>query len=103
MTAFDAAIERWRKIPVAIAVDVSKGACLIDPAIRPLRPAGQQPRLFGRAVTAMCEPPDFGAVLRALDLVKSGDVLMIAAKGNSDHARNSGRAVAATWCCWCCV
>jgi 4-hydroxy-4-methyl-2-oxoglutarate aldolase len=79
-------VERWRKVPVAVAVDVSKGACQIDPAIRPLRPAGQQPRLFGFAVTAICAPPDFGAVLRAIDLVKPGDVLVIDAQGNRDFA-----------------
>ncbi len=78
--------ERWRNVPTAIVADVSGGACLIDPAIRPLRPAGQQPRLFGKAVTAHCQPPDFGAVLRALDEVKPGDALVIEAQGNRDHA-----------------
>jgi 4-hydroxy-4-methyl-2-oxoglutarate aldolase len=79
-------IERWRTVPTAIVADISKGACLINPAIRPLLPAGQQPRLFGPAVTAVCQPPDFGAVLHALDLIKPGDVLMIAAGGHRDHA-----------------
>jgi 4-hydroxy-4-methyl-2-oxoglutarate aldolase len=64
-------IERWRAIPVAVAVDLESGVGQIDPAIRPLRPPGQQPRLFGRAVTALCEPPDFGAVLHAVDLIAS--------------------------------
>lgn len=76
-------VERWRGISVAVAVDVSDGACQIDPAIRPLCPPGRQPRLFGRAVTARCEPPDFGAVLYALDLLQPGDVLMIAAGGRT--------------------
>ncbi len=79
-------IERWRNIPVAIAVDVSNGLCQIDPAIRPLLPPGQQPKLFGRAVTARCAPPDFGAVLRALDVIKPGDVLVIEAQGNRETA-----------------
>ena len=79
-------VERWRNVPAAIIADVSKGACQIDPHIRPLCPPGQQPKLFGRAVTALCAPPDFGAVLRALDLVKKGDVLVIAAQGNRQHA-----------------
>jgi 4-hydroxy-4-methyl-2-oxoglutarate aldolase len=81
-----ALLERWRKMPVAILADVSKGTCQIDPAIRPLRPPSQQPRLFGRAVTALCQPPDFGAVLRALDVMVAGDVLVIAAQGNRKHA-----------------
>lgn len=81
-----AVFERWRAIPVAIAVDVSKGTCQIDPALRPLCPAGQQPRLFGRAVTVRCEPPDFGAVLYAIDLIQPGDVLVIAANGDAETA-----------------
>lgn len=79
-------VERWRKVSVAIIADVSHGACQIDPLIRPLCPPSQQPRLFGRAVTALCSPPDFGAVLGALDLLKNGDVLVIAAQGNMQHA-----------------
>jgi hypothetical protein len=55
-----AELERWRSIPVAVAVDVGRAMGQIDPAIRPLLPPGRQPRLFGRAVTALCEPPDFG-------------------------------------------
>jgi 4-hydroxy-4-methyl-2-oxoglutarate aldolase len=81
-----ALLERWCKMPVAILADVSKGTCQIDPAIRPLRPPSQQPRLFGRAVTALCQPPDFGAVLHALDVMVAGDVLVIAAQGNRKHA-----------------
>ena len=83
-------MERWRNVPTAIIADVSGGACLIDPAIRPLRPAGQQPRLFGRAVTARCAPPDFGAVLHALDVVKAEDVLVIDAQGITGHAMIGG-------------
>ncbi len=86
----DELVRRWASIPVAVVVDVSEGACGIDPAIRPLRPAGQQPRLFGRAVTAVCEPPDFGAVLRALDVIKAGEVLVIDGLGNGEHAMIGG-------------
>jgi regulator of RNase E activity RraA len=81
-----AEIERWRRVPVAIAVDLGQDVGPIDPAIRPLLPPGRQPRLFGRAVTAYCEPPDFGAVLHALDLVAPGDVLVIAAAGHAETA-----------------
>jgi 4-hydroxy-4-methyl-2-oxoglutarate aldolase len=81
-----AEIEPWRAVPVAIAVDLGRDVGQIDPAIRPLLPAGRQPRLFGRALTALCEPPDFGAVLHALDLVELGDVLMIAASGYAETA-----------------
>jgi len=37
-------------------------------------------------VTALCEPPDFGAVLHALDQVTPGDVLVIAASGHAETA-----------------
>lgn len=79
-------LSAWGNIPVAIAVDTVPGARQIDPDIRPLRPAGQQPRLIGRAVTVDCHAPDFGAVLHALDLVQQGEVLVIAARGHRDHA-----------------
>jgi len=82
----DAEIAPWRSIPAAIAVDLARDIGQIDPAIRPLRPPGQQPPLFGRAVTALCEPPDFGAVLHALERVGPGDVLVIAAGGVREFA-----------------
>ena len=41
---------------------------------------------MGRAVTALCEPPDFGAVLHALEHVGPGDVLVISAKGAPEFA-----------------
>ena len=81
-----AELQRWDAIPAAIAVDLGGTIGQIDPGIRPLNPPGRQPRLFGRAVTALCEPPDFGAVLRALDLVEPGDILVIAAGGHAAHA-----------------
>jgi regulator of RNase E activity RraA len=79
-------IDRWSAIPVAIAVDLVREVGQIDPAIRPLRPAGQQPRLFGQAVTVLCEAPDFGAVLLALDVIQHGQVLVIDAGGYREAA-----------------
>jgi regulator of RNase E activity RraA len=81
-----AEIERWRHCPSAIAADVTDGNALVDPKIRPLCRPGGQPRLFGRAVTARCEPPDFGAILHAVDLIEPGDVLVIAAGGDCGTA-----------------
>jgi 4-hydroxy-4-methyl-2-oxoglutarate aldolase len=85
-TVGEGEIESWRKIPVAVVVDLTRDIGQIDPAIRPLNPPGRQPRLFGRAVTARCEPPDFGAVIHALDIAGAGDVLMISAAGNAECA-----------------
>jgi 4-hydroxy-4-methyl-2-oxoglutarate aldolase len=81
-----AEIARWADVPVAVAVDQCPGGGQIDPAIRPLRPAGQQPRLFGQAVTVRCEAPDFGAVLHVLDVMRPGQVLVIDAGGHRDTA-----------------
>jgi regulator of RNase E activity RraA len=81
-----AEIDRWSAIPVAIAVDLVREAGQIDPALRPLRPAGQQRRLFGQAVTVRCEAPDFGAVLLALDVIERGQVLVIDAGGYREAA-----------------
>lgn len=85
-TLTTAEIARWHAVPVAVAVDQCPGGGQIDPAIRPLRPAGKQPRLFGPAVTVRCEAPDFGAVLHALDVVGAGEVLVIDAGGHRDTA-----------------
>lgn len=82
----DAALAPWRDVPVALAVDCAPGARQIDPAIRPLHPAGQQPRLFGRALTVRAAPPDFGAMLHALDLAGPGDVLCVDAGGDAETA-----------------
>ena len=82
----DAEVGHWRDVPVAIAVDLDWKSCQVDPAIRPLLPPGRQPRLFGRAVTARCEPPDFGAVAHAVDRIGPGDVLVIAAGGHAETA-----------------
>jgi len=78
-------IKQWQNIPVAIAADLARQDQL-DIAIRPLCIPGKQPKLCGRAVTAHCEPPDFGAVLHGVDLIKPGDVLVIAASGRDDAA-----------------
>jgi regulator of RNase E activity RraA len=85
-TLTKAEIDRWLSVPVAVAVDLGRDAGQIDPAIRPLRPAGTQPRLFGQAVTVRCEAPDFGAVLHALDVIQRGQVLVIDAAGHRDTA-----------------
>ncbi len=85
-TLTTAEIARWHAVPVAVAVDQCPGGGQIDPAIRPLRPAGQQPRLFGPAVTVRCEAPDFGAVLHALDVIGPDEVLVIDAGGHRDTA-----------------
>ena len=79
-------IHRWRSVPTTIAADVDQGQCLLDGAIRPLRGARVPVRLFGRAVTARCDPPDISPVLKAVALLNAGDVLVIAASGDAKTA-----------------
>ena len=75
-----ALLDRWRRVPVAVTVDLAPDR-QVDPLIRPLLPPGRQPPLFGRAVTARCGGPDFGAVLNAISATGEGEVLVIAADG----------------------
>lgn len=79
-------IEAWAAVPVTIAADLFEGQTLVDPAIRPLRPFGSGPRLAGRAVTAWCEPGDYGPVHQAIDVGGPGDVIVVDAGGRPDRA-----------------
>ena len=94
-------LDRWRQIPVSVIVDLHTDLRQIDPSIALLQSRvrtltqgktrlpsanGAQPVLFGRVITARCEPPDFGAVLHAIDHVNEGDVLVIAADGFKTNA-----------------
>ena len=81
----DDLLARWRAVPVPVAVDLAPER-QIDPAIRPLLPPLVQPRLFGRAVTVRCDPPDFGAVVRAIGLIRPWEVLVIDAGGDRGTA-----------------
>jgi len=79
-------LDRWKRVPVAVIVDLDTGIRQIDPKIRSLLPAIDHPTILGRAFTAQCEPPDFGAVMHSLDQIASGDMLVISADGHADHA-----------------
>jgi regulator of RNase E activity RraA len=79
-------LQRWACVPVAVIVDLHTSIRQIDPVIHSLLPAVEQPRLMGPAVTALCKPPDFGAVMHALEVLQAGDVLVISADGWSEHA-----------------
>jgi RraA family protein len=80
-------VERWAGVPVTIAADLFKGRTLVDPAIRPLRLlAGGARRLAGPAVTARCEPADYGPVHHAIAVARAGDVVVVDAGGRLDAA-----------------
>lgn len=82
----EALLARWHQVPTTIVADVLGGNTVIDPRIRPLARLGDGVRLLGRAVTARCTPPDFGAVLHAITVAGAGDVIAIAADGNLQFA-----------------
>lgn len=85
----DGEIAAWAGIPVSVAVDLAPEG-QIDPAValRTRLPAGKEAglSLLGRALTVRCDPPDFGAVVLALDHVQAGDVVVVAAQARTDFA-----------------
>jgi hypothetical protein len=50
-------INRWSAIPVAIAVDLVREKGQIDPALRPLRPAGSNRGSSVRRSPSCAKPP----------------------------------------------
>lgn len=80
-----AELQVWNDIPVSIAVDLEPSR-QIDYKIRPQTMDAMPLRLMGLAMTIEVTPPDFGAVVHALDHVQAGDVLVIAAGGVTDFA-----------------
>jgi regulator of RNase E activity RraA len=80
------ALDVWRTIPSAVAADKLDGRCHADARIRPIRPFAPGATLVGSAVTAWCEPADYGPVHHAIAVAKPGDVIVIAAGGRRDAA-----------------
>ena len=79
-------VAAWREIPSAVAADRLAGRGHVDPRIRPIRPFAQGVRLVGSAVTAWCEPADYGPVHHAIAEAQAGDVVVVAAGGRRDAA-----------------
>jgi 4-hydroxy-4-methyl-2-oxoglutarate aldolase len=79
-------VHAWRAVPSSVAADQLRGRTQADPRIRPIRPFAPDVRLVGSAVTAWCEPADYGPVHHAIDVAQAGDVLVIAAGGRRDAA-----------------
>lgn len=78
-------ITAWHGVPVSVAVDLEPDG-QIDPALGLRSRPEDTAALIGRAFTVACAPPDFGAVVQALDHAGPGDVVMIAAAGRTDYA-----------------
>jgi regulator of RNase E activity RraA len=81
-----ATIDAWRVVPSAVAADKLNGRCHADVRIRPIRPFAPGAILVGSAVTAWCEPADYGPVHHAIAVAEAGDVIVVAAGGRRDAA-----------------
>jgi 4-hydroxy-4-methyl-2-oxoglutarate aldolase len=79
-------IDAWRMVPSAVAADKLNGRCHADARIRPIRPFAPGATLVGSAITAWCEPADYGPVHHAIAVGQPGDVIVVAAGGRSDAA-----------------
>jgi 4-hydroxy-4-methyl-2-oxoglutarate aldolase len=82
----DDLVDRWRAVPSAVAADQLQGRGHADPSIRPLRAFDGAARLVGIAVTAWCEPGDYGPVHHAIAAASARDVIVVAAGGRRDIA-----------------
>ncbi|HEY3147741.1 MAG TPA: RraA family protein [Dongiaceae bacterium] len=81
-----ATIDAWRVVPSAVAADRLQGRCHADARIRPIRPLQAGATLIGSAITAWCEPADYGPVHHAIAVAEAGDVIVVAAGGRRDAA-----------------
>lgn len=79
-------IDAWRVVPSAVAADRLQGRGHADARIRPIRPLPSGATLIGSAVTAWCEPADYGPVHHAIAAAEEGDVIVVAAGGRRDAA-----------------
>ena len=79
-------IEAWRVVPSAVIADKLNGRNHADARIRPIRPFAPGAILAGSAVTAWCEPADYGPVHHAIAVAGPGDVIVVAAGGRRDVA-----------------
>ena len=79
-------IDAWRVVPSAVVADRLSGRAHADPGIRPIRPLAPGAILVGSAVTALCEPADYGPVHHAIAVAEAGDVIVVAAGGRNDAA-----------------
>lgn len=78
-------IQAWRGVPVSVAVDLLP-ECQINPAVRAQTMHDRPIQMAGPALTVSCNPPDFGAVVHALDTVRAGQVVVIDAGAQTSHA-----------------
>ena len=78
-------VEAWQGVPASIVADLQPSS-LIDPAIQVRTLIAGPLHLLGRARTVSVSPPDFGGVIHVLDHAKPGQVVVIAANGETEFA-----------------
>jgi len=87
-----ALLDRFRATPTGFVTDAQDGRGSLHHAIKPIDPGMT---FHGTAVTALCAPGDNLAAMAALDVVRPGDVIVIAA-GADEHAAVIGD----LWALW---
>jgi 4-hydroxy-4-methyl-2-oxoglutarate aldolase len=79
-----AVLRAFKGAPTGFVTDAYNGKGCMDYAIKPLTP---DMYVCGPAITALCPPGDLLAVMAALDYAKKGDVIVIAAGGETSAAK----------------
>jgi len=74
----------FRGAPSGFVTDAYNGAGCLEHGIKPLEP---DMTLCGPAITAKCAPGDILAAMAILDYAKKGDVIVIAAGGDTSAAK----------------
>jgi 4-hydroxy-4-methyl-2-oxoglutarate aldolase len=77
-------LRAFRGAPTGFVTDAYNGRGCLDFRIKPL---AAEMTLCGPAVTALCSPGDILAAMAILDFVKKGDVIVIAALGDTVEAK----------------
>ena len=77
-------LRAFRGAPSGFVTDAFNGRGCLDFRIKPLVP---EMTLCGPAVTALCSPGDILAAMAILDFVRKGDVIVIAALGDTVEAK----------------
>jgi 4-hydroxy-4-methyl-2-oxoglutarate aldolase len=88
----EALLARYRATPTGFVTDAQDGRGSLHHSIKPIDPAMS---FHGTAVTALCGPADNLAAMACLDVVRPGDVIVIAA-GADEHAAVIGD----LWALW---
>src|SRR5690625_1563621 len=79
----DSVIEQFKAIPTTAISDVLKCMNNINPTVKPLK---ESFHIAGRAFTVKTAVGDNLAVLRAIKEAKSGDIIVVDAKGDTYRA-----------------